>query len=161
MQYPSSWIKNETISGSRFATFDSPQTHTFKDGSFYHVAEVLLGGANTTSSLSHMYHTDLRGYRHWNHFHLINSNLSSTLAGQPAYIIVGHSVNGQGVPIKSVAIGTLSGSKLYWVLYNVDEDQYSNYFPTFQQMINSFEPSIPSNSTSVANSNVTQPSAQP
>jgi hypothetical protein len=36
-------------------------------------------------------------------------------------------------------IGTIIGDKVYYIKYIAEEEKYSNYLPTIQMMINSFE----------------------
>ena len=36
-------------------------------------------------------------------------------------------------------IGTIIGDKVYYIEYIAEEEKYSNYLPTIQMMINSFE----------------------
>ena len=79
-------------------------------------------------------------------FELIESDTNSILAGKPAYKLVSI-YEEDGIDYKSMEIGTIIGDKVYFITYGAEEDQYSNYLPTIQKMIDSFQ-SYDSNPTS-------------
>ncbi|MGC1928534.1 MAG: hypothetical protein WA667_06130 [Candidatus Nitrosopolaris sp.] len=140
MQYPSDWTK-ESHSPPRtdFATFDSLQTNS-KDHS---IAEVRLGTFDKASSLSHDLKTEINGYlKDWSG-QAVDSNTSSTLAGQSAFKLLGTYTTSYGIDQKVVETGTIVGSKVYYIKALIDADQYSNYIPIVEQMINSYTLSAP------------------
>ena len=44
-----------------------------------------------------------------------------------------------GTNYKRMQIGTIIGDRIYFIKYNAEEKQYSNYLPTIQMMINSLK----------------------
>jgi eukaryotic-like serine/threonine-protein kinase len=78
-------------------------------------------------------------------FKVIESNTnSSILAGKPAYKLV-YSDEEDEIHYKTLDIGTIIGDKVYSIRYIAKEEQYSEYLPTIQKMINSFKIAISSN----------------
>jgi eukaryotic-like serine/threonine-protein kinase len=78
-------------------------------------------------------------------FKVIESNTnSSILAGKPAYKLV-YSDEEDEIHYKTLDIGTIIGDKVYSIRYIAKEEQYSEYLPTIQKMINSFKIDISSN----------------
>jgi hypothetical protein len=71
-------------------------------------------------------------------FKVIESNTNSTLAGKPAYKLVYTDVE-DGINYKSMEIGTIAGDRLYYVKYLVEEEQYPDYLPTVQKMVDSLK----------------------
>jgi hypothetical protein len=71
-------------------------------------------------------------------FEIIESDTSSILAGKPAYKLVSTDEE-DGIDYKSMEIGTIIGDKVYFVTYYAEEEQYSNYLPTIEKMIDSFQ----------------------
>ena len=71
-------------------------------------------------------------------FEVIESDTNSILDGKPAYKLVSTDVE-DDIDYKSLEIGTIIGDKVYFVTYYAEEEQYSNYLPTVQKMISSFQ----------------------
>ena len=72
-------------------------------------------------------------------FNLVESDTNnSILAGRPAYKLVYSDVE-DDTNYKTMEIGTIIGDKVYYIEYISEEEKYSNYLPTIQMMINSFE----------------------
>lgn len=69
-------------------------------------------------------------------FKVIESDTNSILSGKPAYKIV-FTDEEDGIDYKSMEIGTIIGDKVYFVTYYAEEEQYSDYLPTVQEMISS------------------------
>jgi hypothetical protein len=69
-------------------------------------------------------------------FKVIESDTNSILSGKPAYMIV-FTDEEDSIDYKSMEIGTIIGDKVYFVTYYAEEEQYSNYLPTVQEMISS------------------------
>src|SRR5207247_2945645 len=72
-------------------------------------------------------------------FKLIESDTRNSLAGNRAYTIVWTYTNPTYGIRKSVEIGTIIGTKGYFVDYTAAEGKFQNYLPVAQKMINSFE----------------------
>jgi hypothetical protein len=66
------------------------------------------------------------------------SNTNSTLGGKPAYKLVYTDVE-DGINYKTMEIGTITADRLYYVEYLAEEEQYPDYLPTVQKMIDSLK----------------------
>jgi hypothetical protein len=159
IQYPSDWIKNETKSDDRIVQFVTPQT----DSKGNNIATVNLGiSSYGSSSLTDNMRNEINSYdpTDFPHFRIVDSNTSSTLAGQPAFKFVFEYMNTGDVATRGVEIGNIVGSKVYWIDVVIDADQYSKYFPTSEKMIDSYTLSgNPQSSTTAAASNSTTAAA--
>ena len=73
-------------------------------------------------------------------FNLIESNTNITLGGgnNPTYGLI-YTYKEDGTDYKRMEIGTIIGDRIYFIRYNAEEKQYSNYLPTIQRMINSLQ----------------------
>ena len=71
-------------------------------------------------------------------FKVIESNTSSILAGKPAYKLIFTDEEDE-IYYKTMDIGTIIGDKVYSLSYVAQREQYSDYLPKVQKMINSFE----------------------
>ena len=72
-------------------------------------------------------------------FKVIESNTnSSILASKPAYKLV-FTEEEDEIHYKTMEIGTIIGDKVYLLSYAAQEEQYSDYLPTVQKMIDSFK----------------------
>jgi eukaryotic-like serine/threonine-protein kinase len=72
-------------------------------------------------------------------FKVIESNTnSSILASKPAYKLVFTDEEDE-IHYKTMEIGTIIGEKVYLLSYAAQEEQYSDYLPTVQKMINSLK----------------------
>jgi eukaryotic-like serine/threonine-protein kinase len=70
-------------------------------------------------------------------FKVIESDTnSSILAGKPAYKLVFTDEEDE-IYYKTMDIGTIIGDKVYSIRYAAEKEQYSDYLPTVQKMINS------------------------
>ena len=88
-------------------------------------------------------------------FEVIESDTNSILAGKPAYKLVSIDVE-DDIDYKSLEIGTIIGDEVYYITYDAEEEQYSNYLPTVQKMINSLEINPSSNRLDTDTSTTTQ-----
>ena len=73
-------------------------------------------------------------------FNLIESNTNITLGGdnKPAYRLI-YTDRDIDTNYKTMEIGTIIGDRVYYIEYIAEEKKYSNYLPTIQMMINSFQ----------------------
>ena len=71
-------------------------------------------------------------------FKVIESNTNSILAGKPAYKLVFTDEEDE-IYYKTMDIGTIIGDKVYVLSYVAQREQYSDYLPTVQKMINSLK----------------------
>jgi hypothetical protein len=70
-------------------------------------------------------------------FKLLELSINSTLAGKPAYTLIGtYELPSSGLQ-KLMEVGTIIGDKAYSVQYIADAPRYTDYLPTVQKMIGS------------------------
>ena len=69
-------------------------------------------------------------------FKVIESNSNSILADKPAYKLVFTDEEDE-IYYKTMDIGTIIGDKVYLLSYTEQREQYPDYLPTVQKMINS------------------------
>ena len=84
-------------------------------------------------SLEHKNSTGFPGFK------LLEADTQNNLAHNRAYTIVWTYINPTYGIRKSIEIGTIIGSKGYFVDYTAAEGKFQNYLPVVQKMINSFE----------------------
>ena len=141
MQYPTDWTPFQPLT-SRFhilSTFSLQNETTVAVGRLP-IATVQLRIYNLSSSmpgLSNILHDVLEGWR-LGHIEIVDSNLSSTLAGQPAFMIVGTAPDKYGFQQKFIETGTILGSKMYSLVARIEANQYAKYMPVVEKMITSF-----------------------
>lgn len=137
VQYPPDW----TVSGTNesravssfvmFANFFSPSSG---------VATISLGTetpTNLTTNLHNYEQYSINSYKHFAAFKLLELNTNSTLAGKPAYTIVGTYQDPSSGPQKLMEVGTITGGKVYFIQYIAGESKYSDYLSVVQGMIDS------------------------
>lgn len=90
-------------------------------------------------------------------FEVIESDTNSILSGKPAYKLVSTDEE-DGIDYKSLEMGTIIGDKVYYITYDAEEEQYSNYLPTVQKMIKSLEINPSNNRLDTDTSTATQDS---
>jgi len=95
-------------------------------------------------SLQHKNSTGFPGFK------LLESDIQNSLAGNRAYTIIWTYTNPTYGIRKSIEIGTIIGSKGYFVDYTAAEGKFQNYLPVVHKMISSFE--IINSTTGVNNS---------
>jgi hypothetical protein len=71
-------------------------------------------------------------------FKVIESDTSSILAGKPAYKLIFTDEEDE-IYYKTMDIGTIIEDKVYFLSYVVQREQYSDYLPTVQKMIDSLK----------------------
>jgi hypothetical protein len=71
-------------------------------------------------------------------FKVIESNTNSILAGKPAYKLIFTDEEDE-IYYKTMDIGTIIEDKVYFLSYVVQREQYSDYLPTVQKMIDSLK----------------------
>jgi hypothetical protein len=139
MKYPSDWIKNENRANpNSLATFDSPLVNS--STATAHVQIGIWDSPPVQSLDGYLkYHID-RDKNTITAFQVVHSDTNSSLAGQSAYRMlstVRDSIT--GLNDSSMELGTFFGSKLYWITISAQANQFSNYIPTIQQMVNSYQ----------------------
>ncbi len=144
IQYPSDWSVQESKSSGELinvATFVSP-TGPDSDPTA-DVCIYLDKLHNSTTTLDNYAHfvafTDYENKPSYIHaFKLLElSTNSSTLAGKPAYTIIGTYQNPSFGLQQLMETGTIIGNKAYSVQYIADAPKYSDYLPIIQKMIDS------------------------
>ena len=73
-------------------------------------------------------------------FNVIESDTSSSLAGNAAYKLIYTYTNDDGTTMKDLETGTVIGNnKVYYLVYDSLESDYQKYLPTVQSMISSLQ----------------------
>jgi hypothetical protein len=72
-------------------------------------------------------------------FRVIESNATSDLAGQPAYMLVWSETLEDKTKLKAMKVGTNIGNKIYYIEFYAESDKFSNYLSIVQRIINSFK----------------------
>jgi serine/threonine-protein kinase len=95
--------------------------------------------SNLNENLNEYLTTLIDDYNDTEDFEVIESNTNSTLAGKLAYKLVFTDVYDDDINYESMEIGTIIGDKVYIATYEAEEEQYSDYLPTVQKMIDSLK----------------------
>jgi hypothetical protein len=96
--------------------------------------------SNVNENLNQYLTTTINDYNDTlNDFEVIESSTNSVLGGLPAYKLVFTYVD-DDIYYERMEIGTIIGDKVYFVTYeSEEEEQYSDYLPTIQKMIDSLK----------------------
>jgi S1-C subfamily serine protease len=145
IQYPANWTKDEqdfdpNDTETNIVAFSSPLTSRFdRYSETLYISMKRLTDQNMTldeyaASVISDYNETLTD------FNLIESNTNITLGGdnKPAYRLI-YTDREDDVNYKTMEIGTIIGDRVYYIEYFAEEKKYSNYLPTIQMMINSFQ----------------------
>ena len=144
IQYPANWTKDEgdfdpNDDVTDIVEFSSPSENTSdSEPETLGISIEELTDENRTldeyaNSLITDYKKTLTG------FNLVESDTNnSMLSGRPAYKLV-YTDREDDTNYKTMEIGTIIGDKVYYIEYIAEEERYTNYLPTIQMMINSFE----------------------
>jgi serine/threonine-protein kinase len=133
--YPENW---EIIKGSGVA-FLSPLENnkdTFREGL------LVSGSSSPGKTLTELVNGVLKFYNATiPNFHLLESNSSSSLAGNKAHSLVYKFIDtmNHNQTMRAMDIGTLKGDNLFVVQYAAQDDKFQSYLPVIRKMINSFE----------------------
>jgi hypothetical protein len=144
IQYPSDWsIQESAASGIpiNIATFVSPigpDSDPTADVSIY--LDKLHNSTTTLNNYAHFvafadYENRTSDFHAFKLLELSTNSL--TLAGKPAYTLIGTDQNPSAGLQKLMEIGTIIGDKAYSVQYIADAPKYSDYLPIVQKMIDS------------------------
>jgi S1-C subfamily serine protease len=143
IQYPANWTKDEQDSNPEDSVTDIVTLYSPLDSRVDEYSENLgvsvenLTSANITleqytDSLTANYNETLIDFK------VIESNTNTTLGGNPAYKLV-YTDREDDINYKTMEIGALVGDKVYFIEYFAEENYYSKYFPTIQEIIESVE----------------------
>ncbi|MDP9288703.1 MAG: hypothetical protein M3P08_10970 [Thermoproteota archaeon] len=138
LQYPSSWDKEEN--GTRQDTETDVVT-------FYPPAV----NSNTSLDISIDNSSDEKGIalaqyasgsisdlkQSLKNFKLVGLSTNSVLAGLPAYKSI-YTYLGEKTIFKDIEIGAIKGNKVYILTYEAGLNEYNDYLPIIQKMIDSF-----------------------
>lgn len=144
IQYPANWTKDEgdfdpNDDITDIVEFSSPfENRSESDPEILHIS--IEGFTDKNTTLDGYANSVITYYKETlTNFNLVESDTNnSTLAGRPAYKLVYTNVE-DDTNYKTMEIGTIIGDKVYYIEYIAEEEKYSNYLPTIQMMINSFE----------------------
>jgi hypothetical protein len=148
IQYPSNWTIDESDIDSDdnltdIVSFFAPVRNDLEtDGPSFYISYISIDNplsSNLSKNLDEYLTTTINDYNDTQDFKVIESNTNSILADKPAYKLVFTDVDDDNNYYKSMEIGTIIGDKIYFVTYDAEgeEEQYSNYLPTVQKMIDS------------------------
>jgi hypothetical protein len=145
IQYPSTWI---IYAGDMFSGDDAIDIVSFlgpvKSDTKAHAPSLYISiislppaGLNLNlneylTRITNDYKTKLKEFK------VIESNTNSILAGKPAYKLVFTDEEDE-IYYKTMDIGTIIEDKVYFLSYVVQREQYSDYLPTVQKMIDSLK----------------------
>jgi hypothetical protein len=145
IQYPSTWI---IYAGDMFSGDDAIDIVSFlgpvKSDTKAHAPSLYISiislpppdlNLNLNEYLTRItndYKTKLKEFK------VIESNTNSILAGKPAYKLVFTDEEDE-IYYKTMDIGTIIEDKVYFLSYVVQREQYLDYLPTVQKMIDSLK----------------------
>jgi eukaryotic-like serine/threonine-protein kinase len=146
IQYPSTWI---IYAGDMFSGDDAIDIVSFlgpvKSDTKAHAPSLYISIVNPPSppdlnlNLNEYLTRITNDYKaKLKEFKVIESNTNSILAGKPAYKLVFTDEEDE-IYYKTMDIGTIIGGKVYSLSYVAQREQYSDYLPTVQKMINSLK----------------------
>jgi hypothetical protein len=133
MQYPSSWMKEESHnqSSNNIVRFSSPAGIAL-------LSIVSTGRVSESKPLELYANAGIDVLRHtFSDFNLISSN-SSTVGGIPAQEIVYTASMPSGLKLKFMQFLTIKDTRDFILTSGALQDEFGKYLPTFQTMINSF-----------------------
>ena len=144
VQYPSDWtIQQSNASGTliNIATFISPTGPNSNP-----TADVAINMDNLHNSTTNLNNyarfiafNDYENRTSYHAFKLLELSTNSTLAGKPAYTIIGtYDLPSSGLQ-KIMEIGSIIGDKAYSLQYIADAPKLSGYLPAVQKMIDSLQ----------------------
>ncbi len=144
IQYPSDWHKEENVSSSSdnnsmlidVVKFSSPSRNAsdpFSESLDIKVDNISDIQPMTLAKYANNSIEDLR-----KDFKIIELDTNARLSDNPAYKVVYSGVE-EGVNLQAMLILTIKGDKAYIISYNSEPTRFSNYLPTLQKMINSFQ----------------------
>ena len=144
IQYPFNWTIDE---GDAYPDDDFTDIVSFfapvgndpesEGPSLYISIDSLLSKQN--ENLSEYITTTINDYNDSQDFKVIESDTNSVLGGKPAYKLVFTDVYDDDTNYRSMEIGTIIGDKVYLLSYEAEEEQYLDYLPVIQKMIDSFK----------------------
>jgi eukaryotic-like serine/threonine-protein kinase len=144
IQYPANWTKDEgdfdpNDDVTDIVEFSSP-SESRSDSEPETVGISIEGFTDQNMTLDEYANSLITDYKKTlTGFNLVESDTNnSMLAGRPAYKLVYTDVE-DDTNYKTMEIGTIIGDKVYYIEYIAEEERYTNYLPTIQMMINSFE----------------------
>lgn len=136
IQYPNSWkkdVKNDIVTFYPLKIVVDSDTQTTK----------LLISVDNDQKIDLKQYVDqtVSSYREeCLDFDLIERNTNITLAGYPAYnLVYTETISDDYIHIKSLEVGTIVGDKAYYIIYEAETENYFDYLPQIQKIIDSFE----------------------
>ena len=136
IQFPSNWEKSVNL--DNFVTFRAPPE---TDSRVYPAALGLKIQELTSQnvSLQEITKVQMSEIKKSNPNLELSESTSTTLAGKPAYKVVFSATDNNQVERKAMQLWTVIGNKAVLITYKAQPDKYSNYLPTIEKMIGSFQ----------------------
>jgi hypothetical protein len=143
IQYPTNWTYghydfNPYDTFVYVVTFEAP----FENGSDEYAERVDIGIDVTGQPGNLQEYLDyvIDSYGVKSDFHVYASNINSSLAGYPAYMLDFRNLdNTTYIKHRTLEIGTIIGDVVYYITYEAQLSKYNDYLPTVQKMIKSFQ----------------------
>jgi hypothetical protein len=147
LQYPSDWEKNETDifpqdRETNIVTFISP----FEDSKdpWQEFIDIYLDQVDYKANLAEYLEETITINKQNKDFDIISQDTSSTLSGLPAYKLeFTYTYEEEGlddIKVKVLETGViLNNSKVYYIDFQAEEDQFDNYLPYINKAIDSFK----------------------
>lgn len=139
IQYHSDWQIEETSNGTTPAIyFFPPNTSTYSPPTFSINIETLK---YKNQSLANYLQYSIDSYKEYvTDFKVTSANTNEVLSNYPAYELTFTETDTvDGLQYNTTEIGTVVGSKGYYLTYFADSSSYSTYLPIVNKMISSFE----------------------
>jgi eukaryotic-like serine/threonine-protein kinase len=136
IQFPSNWEKSVNL--DNFVTFRAPPE---TDSRVYPAALGLKIQELTSQNVSLQEITKVQTseLKKSTPNLKLSESTSTTLGGKPAYKIVFSATDNNQVERKAMQLWTVIGNKAVLITYKAQPDKYSNYLPTIEKMIGSFQ----------------------
>lgn len=135
IKYPSVWTKSEEIIGTIVA-FLSPQESS--SDSFRENLNVYIGNLSQSMTLDDYIDLSNNQLKQLITDYSIIDSSATTLAGNPAHKVIFTGKQG-GFNLKWMQVYMIKNNRDYVISYTAEEDKYSYFLGTIQEMINSFE----------------------
>jgi tetratricopeptide (TPR) repeat protein len=148
IQYPSDWSIDEVDPdpedrATHVVTFWAP--YETPEDTYQERVSLLIDNIPYRADLAEYLQESINAYKVNEDFEIVESNPDAKLAGNPAYLLTytwttePENEDELSYNLQTMEIGTIIENKGYYITYNAEEDAYSDYLPTIQNMIDSFE----------------------
>ena len=136
IQYPSNWIENQTqTQNGQIITYFTPSINEVS-------LQLGIDEQPEDLDLEHYLQDSINEFQNssaWKNFHVLTSSSNYTLAGRPAYEIIGTATdNSTGILREIMEAGTFVGPKVYYIQAFVNQNLLPYYAQILSHMKDSF-----------------------